>query len=84
MMFFLLQGPVTTSDLREDVREDEGNEEDEDDNSTICDEDNDSIGKTDYNSLGFKWQLFPQKIIFACFEKLGTFVSSKGLIGSLG
>jgi hypothetical protein len=77
---------VTTSDLREDAREDEGNEEDEDDNSTICDEDNDSIGKAeDYNSLCFKWQLFPKKIIFACFEELGTFVSSEeGLIGSLG
>jgi hypothetical protein len=48
-------------DIREDAGEDEGNEEDEDDNSTICDGDNDSIGKTDYNSLCFKWQLFPKK-----------------------
>ncbi len=48
---------MTTSDAREDVREDEGNEEDEDDNSTICDEDNDSIGKADYNGICFKWQL---------------------------
>jgi hypothetical protein len=49
---------MTTSDLREDAREDAGNEEDEDDNSTICDEDNDSIGKAaDYNTLYFKMQL---------------------------
>ncbi len=41
------QGSMTTSEVREDAREDEGNEEeDEDDNSTICDEDNDSIGKS--------------------------------------
>jgi hypothetical protein len=53
---------MTTSDLREDAREIEGNEEDEDDNSTIFDEDNDSIGKADYNSLCFKWQLFPKKL----------------------
>ncbi len=48
---------MTTSDLREDVREDEGNEDDEDDNSTICDEDNDSIGKAEFNSPCFKRQL---------------------------
>ncbi len=55
---------MTTSDLREDAREDEGNEEDEDDNSTICDEDNDSIGKADYNSLLFQTATDSKEIKF--------------------
>jgi hypothetical protein len=72
---------MKTSDLREDAPENEGNEEDEDDNSTICDEDNDSIGKAEFNSPCFKRQLILKK---SNFEELSTFMSPVDLVGSLG